>query len=144
MGRIMNFPWQEDHEGEYLMLRADTGDHELRQTDTDIYIFPDYVDSDHIWHEVDTSREEVNLGFRMFKPDLDDNHGEGTYDALVSDMTQRYFTQIIADEMSDYDRQAFINRFGHEPEKVDLIGKVVDLAMNNFDKGWKYYSEEWK
>ena len=139
-----NFPWQEDHEGEYLLLRTNSGRYELRQTDTDLYIFPNYIEGDHIWHEVECDNdEEVAQGFRMFKSDVD-ILGEGAYEALVDDMKQRYFTQIVADEMSEYDKQAFINKFGHEPEKADLIGRVVDLALKNFDDGWRYYSEEWQ
>ena len=138
-----NFPWHEDKDGEYLLLRTEIGLFHMRQENTDLYIFPDYIDSDHIWHEVECDNdEEVAQGFRMFKSDVD-VLGEGAYEALVDDMKQRYFTQIVADEMSEYDKQAFINKFGHEPEKADLIGRVVDLAMNNFDQAWNYYESEW-
>jgi len=138
------FPWQEDKEGEFLVLRTDSGRHVIRQTNTDIYTFPDYVEGNHIFHELYAADDEVNMGFRMFKPDLDEPLGDGTYDALVSDMTQRYFTEIISDEMSDYDRRAFISKFGHEPERVDTIGRIVDLAMLHLDSEAEYYlGHEW-
>jgi len=137
------FPWQEDNEGEFLILRADTGDHELRQSNTELFFFPTYQEGSHIWHEVEAKDEDVNLGLRLYKPTVDEALGDGAYESLVSDMAQRYFTQIISDTMCDYDLAAFRDKFGREPMKIDMIGKIVDLAVLHIDSEWAYYEKEW-
>jgi hypothetical protein len=139
-----NFPWQEDEDGPYLLFRTNMGVTEIRPWNTEIYLFSDYPEANHVWHEPTECEDDdvVRHGFRLDKEDTDKAIGEGAFEAMVWTLQQHDFFTIEREKPEGLDWDAFIEKYGREPEPINRIEKVVELAMRNIDAEWEYMQGE--
>lgn len=141
--RQYNFPWQYDTE-HFLGIKTEFGDLQMRPSTTELYLYPDDPEIDHIYIVKELKDDGTSLGYRIFREHCD-RIGPGAFGALVDQLIEHGFD--IADddeEPQDSDINAWEQAFNRKYERPNPIDKIVKLAMKNWDAGMQYYLEEWK
>lgn len=132
-----NFPWQYDNEF-YLGVKTEYGNIEMRQSNTELYLFPEHPDIDHIYIMQEVLDDETSRGYRLFRGHCD-RIGPGAFSAMVDQMIEHGFDIAEDEEPSELDIQAWQEAFNKEYNPID---KLVQLAMKNFESEWIYYQDE--
>ena len=136
-----NFPWKYDNE-HYLSINSDYGNIEMRQSNTELYLFPEYPEADHIFVFLEELEDGTSMGYRIFREHVD-KLGKGAFAAIIDQLVEHGF-DIADDEIpSESDIEAYETLFGRKLELRDPIDDIVLKAMANFDSAWKWYEGEW-
>lgn len=137
-----NFPWHEDEDGYYILLKTDMGVNEIRPDNTEIYTYTDYPEADYIWHKMYEGDDEVRHGYRIYRDHVDRAICEGAFEAMIWSMQQHDFEIIEEEEPNESDWYAFREKYDRDPVAIDRVEQVVKLAMKNLDAEWKYVQAE--
>lgn len=137
--RIYNFPWQYDTE-HFLRVASDHGQLEMRPSNTEVYMYTDDHELDHIYVRMEWLDDDTSRGYRLFR-ELCDRLGEGAFDALVEQLIDHGYDLAPDEEPLQSDIDAWESVFKREylPNKID---KVVKFAMEHFTEEWEYYQDE--
>lgn len=137
-----SFPWQWDTEA-YLVIATDYGRIELRPSNTELYLFPEDPEIDHIYIMKQQNPDGTSMGYRLFREHCD-RLGEGAFSALVEQLIDNGFEIADDEDPSDMDIEAWETLFQREYEPPNSIEKLVKLAMDNFEQKSEYYlGHEW-
>lgn len=157
MNPEQQFPFKEDEEGTYLILKTTEGVFELRPYNTFIFEPSDIAMRGlrHVYHATDETEEENRFeGFYMWKSQFEKAGHD--FDMFVQELKDNdYHTEIFdephPDDLKAY-RQAHEEEFKpetiqeiadkHEPSK--LFEKIVEAAMNDFEAKASWYLGEWE
>ena len=139
-----NYPWQEDAYGAYLAFQNGDMTFVVRDCNTAMYLFPEEPDADHVWIQLEEGEGE-DRGIRLWRLQLDELLGKGSFSQLCSDLFERDFILAEDEEPSPLDMQAWEKTFKKDYERPDPIEKIVAFALKHFDAEAEYYLEhEWK
>lgn len=132
------FPWKEDDDGDYLVIRSNEVDRfeVRRQTSTIFRYMGELAMYNHVWIEMPEigETEETVMGVRLWERSFNEKMGAGAFEALCGQMIMKGFME--SDELSELDIQAYEHTFPDSEE--DMIART----MANFDSEWRYVSQE--
>ena len=134
-----NFPWHFDTE-HYLTIASEYGNLEMRQSNTELYLFPDCPQADHIFIFKEYIDEQL-MGYRIFREHVD-RIGEGAFGALIDQLVEHGFDIADDEEPSESDIQAYESLFNRKLESKDPIEKVVALAMKSLDAEYEWFMKD--
>lgn len=139
--REYNFPWQYDNE-HYLRVTTEFGEIQMRASTTELYLYPEDPEIDHIYIIKELKDDGTSMGYRLFREHCD-RLGPGAFTSLVDQLLDHGFDMVDEEEPQESDIEAWEQAFKREYERPSSIDKIVKLAMKNWDAGMKYYLEEW-
>lgn len=138
---IYQFPWKFDTE-HYLVINAKGyGQIEMRQSTTDLYLFPTCPDADHIFIPIQELEDGSTMGYRIFREHIDEI-GEGAFGALIDQAVAHDFNIADDEEPSESDIQAYESLFNRKLEYKDPIEKIVALAMKSLDAEYEWFMKD--
>lgn len=144
---MIDLPWQQDNEGEYLILRSQMGIHELRQHNTHIFepTQEKHHEIRHVYHITGEDEEsDTYSGFFIFEKTLE--HVDMSLGDFIGALVCKGFNVVEFDEPEPGDILAWEKEYGrdYEPDEESVIDNIVLRAMRNWDAGIKYYIQEWR
>jgi hypothetical protein len=143
---MKSFEWSRDWDGEYLPIKSDEGEFDLRadgQTVLFVYVGK-YACMSHIWRELPElgETEETIMGMRIWKRYMDEKFGEGTFDNLCEEMMDRGFAMAAEEEPSELDKQAYFKAFPQaQEEQLEMM--IERLLPTDMESAAQYYLSEW-
>jgi hypothetical protein len=134
-----NFPWKYDNE-HYLTINSDYGQIEMRQSNTELYLFPDCPQADHIFVFKEFVDEQL-MGYRIFREHVD-KIGEGAFGALIDQLVEHGFDIADDETPSESDIEAYESLFNKKLEYKDKTEELVLNALRNIDAEWEWFDKD--
>ena len=132
------FPWRRDTEP-YIVISTDYGDIELRPSNSELFLFPDRPEIDHVFIYKEELDDRTSIGYRLFREHVD-VLGNGAFSSLCDALFEAGI-RLAPDEVpTETDVRAY-----QESIKNTTVNKTVQVETSHIDEEFEFYiNHEWK